>query len=94
MAGYTLFPSILPTDDAAIDEVADEVTLSEAEHAIANNDCPFCDAYDGTHPTNHAPKAHPNRWEAYKRAREAATAPPTATDAQTTDDHALTDGGE
>lgn len=84
MATYRIFPSILPTGDDAIEQVWDEIDVAAAQTALDAGDCPFC-KYDGGYPTNHAPKAHPNRWEAFKRKR---------TSYQTSADSALTDGGD
>lgn len=95
MADYSLFPSILPEGDDAVAEVAGEIDLETAEAALSDGDCPFCESYDGDHPANHAPKAHPNRWEALKAARENAENDATdATTAQTSTESVVTDGGE
>lgn len=98
MADYSLFPSILPNGEDAVAEVAGDVNLEDAEAALDAGDCPFCDAYDGDHPANHAPKAHPNRWTALKEARDRAgdaDPDPSATEsAQTSAESVVTDGGE
>lgn len=97
MAEYTLFPSILPSGTAAEDEVIAEIDLDHAESRLDATKCPFCDSYEGDYPMHHAPKAHPNRWRAFRRLQaEVEGDEDEANDAQTSNDAGalVANGGE
>lgn len=58
MASNTLFPSILPG--------ADEERTPTPADVLEGGECPWCDAYEGDNPAQHASKAHPDAWDDYK----------------------------
>lgn len=62
MAGPTIFPSIQPQQERNVltsEGMDPEVQLDRGE-------CPWCDEYEGDHPEQHAPRAHPDEWSEYK----------------------------
>lgn len=68
-----IFPSILPDDDEReafepttdIERAGQQGELVGYEELLEAGECPWCD-YDGGHPKQHAPKAHPDAWSEYK----------------------------
>ncbi len=77
MADNPIFPGILPDEEdrEAFEPVTEiETGAADEQLTIAEvldaGECPWCDEYDGDHVEQHAPKAHPDEWSAY-RVREA-----------------------
>lgn len=61
-SNWALIPA---TAEAAEEFYGDAV---DAEAAIADGECPWCDEYDGDAVGQHAASAHPEKWDAYKGA--------------------------
>lgn len=74
MADYTLTPTQSTDLDLGIDNtMADDQFDADLDGLVSTLDdgqCPWCESYAGEHPTMHAPKAHPDRWQAFTEARD------------------------